>query len=465
MKTLFFSLSSSDVFKNFFFFPDGVFDKIKKFLKEDNNWRVVFVMPANKAKNYESDLTEELKDGLGKQWFLESIKTLDFRNTIQKLFCFFYSYLVFTGTTKTLATMGMRPEDAPGASRRILTPLKILIANTFGKSKFIKIKVIPYLYQKIFTNNPFSSLFEKYQPNKIFAPNLFNRFDMEFLAEAKKRGIKTVGMVTGWDHFDKYFLPFQVDILLAQSEQVKGFATRYQAYNLNKVFVVGYPYFDFIVRNNYFKKRDDVLKDLNFPPDSKYILYIAGSMYCPDEPDIIETLINWADEDKFGCDLRLVIRPYPGGRGKDRAFDEQKFNSFKNHPKVSFQMGKFWGNLEKTAHFLNIMRHADAVIAIYSTAILEAAVFDKPLLTISFDGYHKRPFSRSVKRFETREHFKDVLKSEALKKATSFEELFNFLNDYLRNPELDKEKRETLRKELICKLDGLTSERVFSYLF
>ncbi|TSC96849.1 MAG: hypothetical protein Athens101426_89 [Parcubacteria group bacterium Athens1014_26] len=438
---------------------------MKKFLKENRDWRVVFVMPADKAKNYELSLTEKLKDELGKQWFLESVKISDFINTIQRIFYFFYSYLVFTGTTKTLATMGMRPEDAPGAGRRILSPLKILIANTFGRLKFIKVRVVPYLYHKIFINNPFFSIFEKYQPIKIFAPNLFNRFDMEFLAEAKKRGIETVGMVTGWDHFDKYFLPFQVDTLLAQSEQIKGFATRYQAYNSSKVFVVGYPYFDFIVRNDYFKERNEVLKDLNFPLNSKYILYIAGSMYCPDEPDIIETLIKWADDNKFNQDVRLVIRPYPGGRGKDRAFDEDKFNSFKEHPRVSFQTGKFWGNLERTAHFLNVMRHADAVIAVYSTAVLEAAVFDKPLLTISFDGYNKRPFSRSVKRFELREHFKDVLKSGALKRAASFEELFNFLNDYLKNPELDKEKREVLRKELVCKLDGKTSDRVFSYLF
>lgn len=438
---------------------------MRKFLKKNRDWKVVFVMPADKAKNYELSLAEKLKDELSGQWFLESVKTSDFRNVIQKLFCFFYSYLVFTGTTKTLATMGMRAEDAPGAGRRILSPLKILIANTFGRLKFVKVRIIPYLYHKIFVNSPFFSLFEKYQPIKVFAPNLFNRFDMEFLAEAKKRGIKTAGMVTGWDHFDKYFLPFQVDVLLAQSDQIKGFAVRYQAYDPDKVFVVGYPYFDFIVRNNYFKERNEVLKDLNFPPNSKYILYIAGSMYCPDEPDIIETLIRWADENKFGCDLRLVIRPYPGGRGKDRAFDEDKFNSFKEHPRVSFQTGKFWGNLERTAHFLNIMRHADAVIAVYSTAVLEAAVFDKPLLTISFDGYHKRPFSRSVRRFELREHFKDVLKSGALKRAASFEELFNFLNDYLKNPELDKEKREALRKELVCKLDGKTSERVFFYLF
>lgn len=460
-KKLLFVMSSEDTLKNFFLFPGGLFDKLKELIKM-GKLSAVIVVPSFVEKYVEriNSYCADLKSGIA----IEVVPASMSLYGIQKMFAFFYSYLIYTGTTKTLATMGMRLTDAPGGGKSYLAPLKILIANTFGRSRFIKIKLVPWLYNYFFWKRPLKEIFEHHRPDLVFAPDLFIVFGGAVLREAKKQKVKSIGMVMNWDHLDKYFLPFHSDKFLAQSDQTKFFALKYQEYKDEEIEIVGYPYLDFVTDNRYAISRKNLIGQLGFSENSKYILYIAGSMYCPDEPDVIEKILEWADKKLLGEDIRLVIRPYPGGRGKDKAFDKQKFDGFSSHPRVSVQLEKYWMDIPKSAFFMNIMRHAGAIIAVYSTTALEAAALDRPILTTAFDGYNKRPFRRSVRRFELREHFGDLLKTGGLRSVYGFPELFLALKDYLLDNTIDAEKREAMRKRVIYKTDGKSTERVLNII-
>lgn len=458
MKTLLFSLSSSEVFKNQVFFPGSFCDRLHNWLiTAQPPVEVVFVIQKKDESIYRPYLIEKF----GHQVKIETAEVPVAYHWWSRIFYFFYSYLVYTDTTRVLSTMAMRIEDAPGAGRRLLNPLKISINRLFGRSRWIKVKLVPFLFNFFFLARPFRRIFDTHHIDVVFVPDLFRRFDQELLAEARRRKIETVGMVTGWDHFDKYFLPLHVDTLLVQSEQLRGFALQYQAYKPREVITVGYPYLDLVTAKNYLRPRDEVLRSLGFPSNAKYVLYIAGTMYCPDEADIIARLLTWADEGTLRGDLHVVLRPYPGARGKDLTFDRQKFEAFRNHPRVSFVMEKFWGDLDKTYHFLNILYHADVVFAVYSTAALEAVALDRPAITLSFDGDRERPLAESVRRFALREHFKQVLATGGLRQVTSFADLQATLKAYLANPSTDGAKRDRLRQEILYRLDGQTSGRIF----
>lgn len=460
-RVIFFAVSSSAVFRNLFFFPSSVFDRFKEKMAVQKNFRVVFLMPKEFEKKF-PEFVEECRKS--EKFKIEFIKIPGKKNFLQKIFYFFYSYLIYTGTTWIMATIGTRPDEPPAGGKTYLAPLKSFIANTFGRIRFIKKTIIPRLHHVIFYERPFREVFEKYRPDLVFIPHLYGWYDALVISEAKRKNVKTLGMAAGWDHLDKYFLPFHVDKLLAQSQQIKNAAINFQAYSANQMELVGYPHFDFIEDKRYFASREEILKSLNFPENSKYILYVSGSAYCPDEPEIIETILRWADENKFGCDLRLVIRPYSGGRSQDKDFDVKKFEKFESHPRVRFYKREFWGDLEKSIYFVNIMRHADIVIAVYTTMVLEAAVLDRPLVATAFDGNNNRPLERSIRRFEQFEHFKDVLRLEAMRTTRNFDELYKAIGDYLKNPKLDEEKRKIMRQELCYKLDGKASERIAQYI-
>jgi hypothetical protein len=457
-RTVFLPVSMPSVFKNLVFFEGSVFDRLKNYLKEKNDLRVVLIV--QKKRDYEKYLPV-FGPLTGPNFIYEGIDVPLQKSIFQKLFYFFYSYLIYTDTTRILATMGMRPDEPPAGGKRFLSPLKWLVANTLGRSNFIKRKAVPYLFLKIFRGRPFQGLFDAYQPDLVFASHIYGWFDQIMLAEAKRRGIKTLGMPASWDHMDKYFMAWKADELLAPSIQVKDAAVSFQAYRPEEVSVVGYSYFDFITDQKNWVSKKDTLASLKFPESSRVIIYISGSTYCPDEPDIIETIIKWMDEGHLGEDARLVIRPYYGGRGKDKEFDEQKFNRFEEHPRVAFYKREFWGDLEKSKYFVNLLRHSSLVIATYSTALMEASIFDKPIMALAFDGYKQRPLYRSIRRFKDFVHFQDVIKTGALKIAYDFPQLLEYAQQYLEDPTIDAAGRAEMREQVCYKLDGKSSERIF----
>ncbi len=463
MKTIFFSLSSSAVYRNLFFFPESVFTLLKEYLRAHADTRVVIIVPLPFRNKYMPFLAE---DNLKEQIIVEVIDVPMKKNFFQQVFYFIYSYLIFTGTTRIMATMGARLDEPPAGGRWYLAPLKSAIARSLGRSAWIKRRVVPWLWLIFFTDRPFAALFDRYNPDIVFMPHLYGGFDTVLLGEAKRRGISTLGMPAGWDHLDKYFLPLHTDRLLVPSGQVRRMAMQHQAYLSDQITVVGFPYFDFVTRKEYLLPRHAVLTDLGFREDTQYILYVSGSAYCPDEPDIIERMLQWADRGEFGVrDVRLVIRPYQGGRKQDKQFDMQKFNRFAAHPRVVFYRQEFWGDRERTKYFLNILAHADVVVGVYTTMLIEAAALDRPLVAPAFDGYRTRPYHRSIRRFEAFDHFQEVLASGAVRTARSFDDLLLILRRYLDDPAVDERERHILRERVCFRLDGKASERILAEIF
>ncbi|MDP3772193.1 MAG: CDP-glycerol glycerophosphotransferase family protein [bacterium] len=456
-KTIFISLSSIAAFRNLFFFPESFYGRLRQRLKDDAELRVVLIMP----ERYYEKVSLFLEKDISERFIIETIRLAEKKTFPQKLFYFVYSHLLYTGTTRLMATVGTRPDEPPAGGRWFLAPIKVLIARTIGRSRWVRLKIVPRIFLKLFPGCAgFGVLFQKYHPDLVFITHLYGWFDTVLLGEAKRHKVKTIGMPAGWDHLDKYFLPFQVDNLLVPSEQVCEAAVRYQSYNPKKIRVVGYTHLDFIIRHADDLTRAEVLSSLNWPTDAKYILYVSGSAYCPDEPEIIENILQWADAGKFGADMRMIIRPYLGGRSKDRAFDAEKFERFKKNPRVRFYEREFWGDMDKAREFVALMRHADAVLAVYTTMVLEAGALDRPLVAVAFDGSAHRPWYRSIRRFEGFEHFQDVLKTGAMRTAYDFDQLFEILDSYFKNPRLDGKERKLLRERLCYNLDGKASERV-----
>lgn len=450
------------VFKNLFFFPGSVFDQFKKLLGEKKELKIVLLFP---DKVYYEKYSPFFPPVVGNQFVIEVAPSpAALENLLQKLFYFFFSYLIYTDATRVFATLGFRPDEPPAGGKRYLAPVKWFIANTFGRSRFVKVTLVPFLFYKVFRKRPFSHLFEKYNPGLVFAPHIYGRYDMRLLAEAKRRGVKTMGMISGWDHFDKYFLPFRPDTLLAQSAHIKKMAVNLQCYEEDGVKIVGYPHHDFISDERYKMSRAELLQSLDFPENARYLLYISGSVYSPDEPDVIETMLRWIDEGRLGPNLFFVIRPYLGGRGADRNFDKKKFERFEEHPRVRFYKREFWGDLEKSIYFVNILRHSSVTMTMFTTAMLEAMVFDVPMLINIFDGYHKRPLKQSIRRYAFNERFEEVFATGAPKVIGSFEELFSSLDAFLKNPKLDSEKRAKFRAQVLYKSDGLSSQRVIEHM-
>ena len=453
-KTILISLLSNVVIGNFRNLG-GVLDEFVK--KKPKDVKLVFLTAPGLSHKFSQWLEND-------EVVLEIAEASISYGYFGKLFQFFYSYLIFTGTTKILATFGAKADAPPAGRNRHLAPLKKLIASTFGRSKFIKERVIPFLFLKIYSTRPYKNIFDQYRPDLLFATSIAVLHDVELLAEAKRRGIRSVGMACNWDHLNKYFIPLRPNILLVQNEPMRVEAETLQSYDKKNVFVAGFPQFDEHLK--YVKNpmpRSVFLKKFNIPESNKIILFISGAAYSLDEPDIVQTICEWIDGNKLALPAKVLLRPYVIGRDKKQ--EAEKFKNVLSHPAVSVNWLAKSSGPDGQDDYLGMLYHADIIIPIFSTMAIEAALFNKPTITIGFDGKKIRPFHQSIVRLEHLSHFKNVLDTGSVKIARNFEDLLSTLNKYLLNPNLDSEKRKILAEKMCYKLDGKSSERLADFIY
>ena len=444
--------------RNLFFVPGGVFDILKK----RNDIKTVLVMNEILYKRNESYFKKEASNAVIE--IVESEYKNPPKTILQHIFVFFYSYLVFTETTRLISSKGARADIVAAGGRSYLYFLKWLNYIIFGKMRFLKTWFVPRAYFHVFKDRPYKYLFDKYMPDLVFLPNVAHSPDLELLAEAKRQKIKTVGMCGSWDHFNKYFVPLRADILLAWNEPLKNEALEFEAYKKENIRMVGFPQFDAYLNDSLYESREEYLKSKGFPPDCKIIFFASEGAYSLDGPDIIDMMTKWIENGDLPKNSRIILRFYPGVKT-----EEEAYRNFLNHPLVYIDRVDNWSYRENFIAFINTLRNADIIISTYSTISVEAVVFDRPLININFDGYHNRLPDESVKRLEYFSHFIHVSGTGALSNVNSEAELKSALSLYLASPDTLHREREALQRKMCFRLDGKSSlrivEAVLDYLY
>ena len=113
-----------------------------------------------------------------------------------------------------------------------------------------------------------------------------------------------------------------------------------------------------------------------------------------------------------------------------------------------------------TSHLINSIYHSEMVITVNTSLVLDALIFDKPQIMLGFDGYEKRPFLGSIRRYQKEDNILGFIKTGAVRMANNPEELIYWINKYLENPALDADGRVKARKEILMNPDGKSGERI-----
>ena len=458
MKTIFIGIFSPNQVRNFLLIPDGVFGLLKK-----AGLKIVLLVPSTACEQIK-------KDFVGENIFVESIIVDWKRNFLQNLYYFISSYLNFTEGARLFAWMGVRIDVPVADKKRWFYPLKVFIAETIGKSRWIRMSLMLRLDNLVYYKRPHKEIFDKYNPNLVFVPDVLSAPGASLVREAKRQNIKTIGMPASWDHLPKRFEPLHVDNLLVWNELLKKEAINLQNYHENNTFVIGVPQYDAFAQKNLLWSREEFMKKFNFDQSKKTIFFSSSSVYAPDDGDIAEILINAIKEKKFSCPAQLFIRPYPG-----ITIDHEKFDRFDSQESVYIdwiEQKKIFGHsgfawyptFDSMIHFANLLYHCDIIISTYSSVSVEASAFSKPIININFDGFKNRPFNQSVKRFKHLSHFKHVLETNGVRQAENEEDLLRAINEFLKNPDVNKENVVKLRDKMCWKIDGKSSERIANHL-
>ncbi len=318
---------------------------------------------------------------------------------------------------------------------------------------------VRFLYRLI-PDRSFLQHFKKYQPVLVLAANLIANEDLRLIKAARFFGIKSVGMPKGWDNFTlKTFLGVAPDWLLVPTPLMKSDAIKFLDYPAGRITVTGFPRFDVYADRSKILPREQFLKSLGLDPNKKTILYAgAGDQLAPHDEEVLRDLLSKTS-------AQVIVRPHPKYHYRSEIIRPSS-NWVLDRPGrvVGAKEGDFEFEEEDMTHLLNTLVHCDLLIHTASTLGIEAAFFDKPSISIAFDGdAHPRP-ERSVARYYKYVHLKRVAATGGMKIANNFQELLDYTDQYLKNPSLDRAKRKILIEENVGIIDGRAGKRIADFV-
>lgn len=421
--TCFFNLSVRNILGTEFF----------KYLSRDEGLRIVLLVPQGKADLFRKEFGKE-------NVLIEEVKfrKLSFFNLLFHLLSW---NLLNTPSKKFHRWMSLKKGEG-----RTAYFLKSFLAF-LGRSRFI-IRLFRWLDYILVKKGSYDYLFKKYQPSLVFATDMQDlrvqeMSDTYLVRAARKLGIKSIGMSRSWDSITtKGLLRTLPDVLVVQSETIKGQVIKYHAVASKNIEVIGTPHYDTYL-NRSRTSRQDFFSCIGLDPNKKLILLCAPSDMWTGDKELIPALLQVFAE--LG-EQTIVRFPLFGG------FD---VSDFKKPPSMVYDMPKNVSKLEESFldlkdddHLADLIFHSDVVITGPSSIILDAAIFNKPVVLIGFDET-KRSLWQNIARYYEYEHQKQTIKEGGFKIAKSKADLINLVQHYLDFPNEGRKEREKVAQSVL----------------
>jgi hypothetical protein len=327
----------------------------------------------------------------------------------------------------------------------------------------------------------FSRYFEQYRPDLVFAPDMFHIDDCHFLAEARWRKIKTVGMIRSWDNItNKGLFRIKPDYLIVHNEIIKNEAVVFEDMRPDRIFVSGIPQFDYYFHaiqkiqihpndpNQFITERSIFFKRIGLDPKKRLIMFSPhGKRFHDTDWQIMQILKEARRNGEIPSDVQVLVR-FPANDDVDLGQFSPDDYFYIDRPSQSFRPGIFWDQEltgEAMIHLANSLHYSELIITYNSSIIIDAAVFGKPSIGIAFDGWEKKPdIYRSVARFMAYDHTQHLLKTGGLLAAKNRAELIKAVNVYLQNPDYNLENRKKILQTQCGTADGKAGERIAEFL-
>lgn len=301
----------------------------------------------------------------------------------------------------------------------------------------------------------FQELFDRHRPDLVFATDIYTPQDVKISTLAHRRGVRVLGMVRSWDNVtSKTLVAFHPDRLIVNTERIAEEAEHYGDVPRAAIAVLdGVPHYDGYVPAGR-APRAEFFGRFGLDPARPLILFAPPSdtylKHDPVAPAVLRA-IDW-----LGAQV-LVRLPLVGASelGGYRPPEGVVFDEPANSPDFTEV------HLSRSAdrHLADSLYHADLVITWASTMIIDAAVFDKPVVLVGFDAT-PRPYGLSIRQYYDYAHQRRILETGGVRLAATPAELTREVRAYLDDSHRDAAGREVIRREYCGRLDGTAGRRL-----
>lgn len=226
----------------------------------------------------------------------------------------------------------------------------------------------------------------------------FFTHEVEFVKAAKLRGIHTVLAVASWDNLtNKGVVKAKPDSVAAWNEAMAQEAVTLHGFAREDIVITGATVFDWWYDKGDIWDRERFYREVGLPAvlsreDAATLLYLCSSVSIASGSEV-ELVEKWVNAVRNATDprirnARIVVRLHP----MNRAPWEAKLAEIANQAPEERDYTIFPANVlhptsaEQQAYFLNSVHYADAIVGLNTSAMIEAAIMSKPVLTFKGHG-------------------------------------------------------------------------------
>ena len=424
-------------------------------LLEHDNVKVVIILNTKIPEYFRQEFSHP-------NIILEDVKKHAY-NRLRKIFIVLFNQLIYSETERLATKFGSGNRAHPSYASYLL---KHAVFSTISRISFLKY-IARFLEQYVFREKDYDYLFEKYNPSLVFCTSLYSRgLDLLLIKAAKRFGVLSVSMPKSWDTVSRLFYAAPSDKFIVNNELMKKHLIDEQLIKERDIYVVGFPQFDAYAKKTDFLSKNDFCKLTSLDERKPIILYASEGLWTYwDDKYIYDFVHNRKILEKYN----LIVRPHFSDVQKNR-YEYLKIHKGlyidNEHLDITNMFRDAWDPTKKNIDWLaNTLFVSDVVITTVSTFVLDAMVFDKPIINICYDiPLPKKSSYIPLAKQYSFTHFQGIMKRKPTLMAKSALELMECVKWYVENPKLLYENRKKTLTDICYKVDGRASERIASAL-
>ena len=335
--------------------------------------------------------------------------------------------------------------------------LVLLTARLLRRSRLMR-RIFAFAESRLFRSHVHKALFATHRPSLLVVPDVGTvALSNLLIAEAKRHGVPVASVVLSWDNpTSKGLGSASPDYAIAWNRGMKEELEKYHGFAPSRIFVGGVAHFDDYFRDGAAVGRGEFLRALGLSSERKTLfLATASPSLFHWNVDLIKLLLEAIDGGVFAEPCQLVVRLHPvylaksrDGTGAELAEMEQLQAQYLGRFAMSIPeaIPQEYGALlpmEDQQNLAAILQHSDVMVCMFSTLMLEACIFDLPVVNVAFYTFQDTQLSNTILKGFT--HIKRVASYDAVRTADSEQEMLDLIHMYLADRSIDREGRALMR--------------------
>jgi hypothetical protein len=304
-------------------------------------------------------------------------------------------------------------------------------------------------------------LYQEFKPDVTICGRLGYMDDALVLREARSNRVPSVSVIKNWDNTTtKGYRGCLPDHVIVWNETMKREAQLYHDVPASRLHICGVPFWDSYFHAGDFKNKNAFCAQYNLSI-AKQTIYFAmtAPTHYRHNFKIIISILNAIRADQFSQPVQLLVRVHPfyvlsfgsaGGYSIKEIEDiEAEFGDLVafSYPEIeNVGSRELLSDSNQTA-LTEILTHSDLLVSVYSTQLIEGALFDLPLVNVSYHNW--RDTDEPIGVISQFEHIQQIMQDNAITNCHNDKQLVEAIDHGLKSPEHLRDNRRTMADKLV----------------